>query len=113
MFLPIPGSAQFVLVTGSIINGKTGNTIGNVNVFESNSGIGTITNLNGFFSLMLKPGNAEIVISNEGYNDLSQKMVLKKDTNLIVSLLPVSNFKSKAKDTEHHKTTEKIVSRKN
>jgi hypothetical protein len=61
---------------------------------------------------MIKPGNSEIVISHEGYNDVSQKMVLKRDTNLIISLVPVFNLKSKAKDTEHQKTAEKLDNEK-
>ena len=107
LFLPVFGNAQLVLVTGSIINEKTGNYLENVSILESVSGIGTITNMNGFFSLMLKPGNTEIVISHEGFKDFSQKMVLKADTSLIVSLVPVLNLKSKPKDTEHQKTAEK------
>ena len=107
LFLPVFGNAQLVLVTGSIINDKTGNYLENVSILESVSGIGTITNMNGFFSLMLKPGNTEIVISHEGFKDFSQKMILKADTSLIVSLVPVLNLKSKPKDTEHQKTAEK------
>lgn len=113
MFLPILGSAQLILVTGSIINEKTGNALENVSIFESFSGIGTITNISGFFSLMLKPGNTEIVISHVGFNDLSQKMFLHGDTTLSVSLVPVLNLKSKPKETEHQKTAQKIENSRN
>jgi len=63
--------------------------------FESFSGIGTITNVSGFFSLMLKPGNAEFVIKNAGYKDLSKKMVLHADTTFTLSLAPQINPKTK------------------
>lgn len=108
MLMPFLGSGQFVLVTGNIIDGKTGSAIGNGNIFESNSGIGTITNMSGFFSLMLKPGNAEMVISHDGFKDFSQKMILKSDTVLVVSLVPILNLKSKPKETKQQKTAENL-----
>ena len=107
MLLSLPGNAQLVLVTGNILNEKTGNALENVSILESYSGIGTITNMSGFFSLMLKPGNAEVVITLNGFNDLSKKLVLNSDTTLSFSLTPVINIKSKPKDTEHQKTAEK------
>jgi hypothetical protein len=108
LFLPVFGNDQLVLITGNIINEKTGNALENVSILESNSGIGTITNTNGFFSLMLNKGDVEIVVSHEGFKDFSQKMVLKADTSLTVSLVPLINLKSKSKDSEHQKTAEKI-----
>jgi hypothetical protein len=111
MMLPFFGNTQLIVVTGNIINEKTGFEIGNVNIFESLSGIGTITNVSGFFSLMLKPGNAEFVITHEGYKDLSKKMVLSADTTLTLSLVPKVNTKSKHKDSEHQKTAEKVDDR--
>jgi hypothetical protein len=113
LLLPIFDNDQLVLVTGIIINEKTGSTLENVGILESNSGIGTITNNNGFFSLMLKKGNAVIVVSHRGFKDFSQKMVLKADTALTVSLVPLLNLKSKSKDTDHQKTAEKIENDKN
>jgi hypothetical protein len=107
MFFPILGSAQLVLVTGTVSNQKTETKLENVSVFESNSGIGTITNISGFFSLMLKPGNAEIVISHEGFQNISKKLVLKSDTSLSVSMLPVLHIKSKTKEHEPQKTADK------
>ncbi len=113
MFLPVFGNDQLVLVTGNIINEKTGNALQNVSILESNSGIGTITNINGFFSLMLNKGNAEIIVSHEGYKDFSKKLVLKADTALTISLVPLLNLKSKTKESDHQKTAEKIEKEKN
>ena len=107
MLFPMFGNAQFLMITGNIINEKTGNALENVNILESNSGIGTITNLSGFFSLMLKPGSVELLISHEGFQNFSKKLVLKSDTTLTVALLPVLNLKSKTKETEPQKTAEK------
>lgn len=113
LLLPVFGNDQFVLVTGNIINEKTGNALENVSILESNTGIGTITNVNGFFSLILNKGNAEIIVSREGFKDFSKKMVLKADTALTVSLLPLLNLKSKTKDSDNQKTAEKIEKEKN
>ncbi len=108
LLFPICGNAQVLLITGNIINEKTGNALENVNILESNSGIGTITNLNGFFSLMLKPGNAELVISLEGFQKFSRKFEFKNDTTVTVSLVPALNLKSKAKETGLQKTADKF-----
>ena len=108
MILPALGNAQLILVTGSIINEKTGAALENVNIIEAYSGIGTITNMSGFFSLMLKPGNAEIVVTYDGFKDLSKKMILNSDTTLTVSLAPLLNIKAKPKEIEQQKTADKI-----
>ena len=104
LLFPAIGNAQFLRITGNIINEKTGVALENVNILESKSGIGTITNLSGFFSLMLKPGNAEIIISHDGFQNYSQKLERKRDTLLTVSLVPVLNLKSKPKETETQNT---------
>jgi len=108
LLFPMFGNAQLIQFTGNIINESTGNAIETVSIFESFSGIGTITNMNGFFSLMLQKGTAEIVISKDGFKNFSQKMVLKADTTINVSLAPVMNIKSKTKETETQKTADKI-----
>jgi hypothetical protein len=107
LLFPAIGNAQFLLITGNIINEKTGNVLEYVTILESKSGIGTISNSNGFFSLMLNPGSVEILISHEGFQNFSKKLVLKSDTTLTVALLPVLNLKSKTKETEPQKTAEK------
>lgn len=107
LLFPAIGNAQFLRITGNIINEKTGVALENVNILESKSGIGTITNLSGFFSLMLKPGNAEIIISHDGFQNYSQKLEIKRDTLLTVSLVPVLNLKSKPKETETQNTAVK------
>lgn len=102
------GNAQLIVVTGNVLNEKTGGALENGGIFESFSGIGTITNVSGFFSLMLKPGNVEFVITHSGYKNLSKKMVLHADTTITLLLAPQINPKSKIKETELQKTAEKI-----
>ncbi len=107
LFISLPVYSQLVLITGNVINEKTGIAIGNVSILESISGIGTITNLAGNFSLMLKPGKTEILITHDGFKDLTKKMIIQKDTIITVSLMQLVNIKSKAKIDEHQKTAEK------
>lgn len=107
LFLSLPSYSQLVLITGNVINEKTGFALTNVNILETFSGIGTITNPEGNFSLMLKPGNVEIVITHSGFKDYSKKMVLLKDTVITVSLMQFVNIKSKTKIAENQKTAQK------
>ena len=108
LIFPLCGNGQLVVVTGNIVNQSNGNFLESVNVLESISGIGTITNIHGFFSLMLKPGKAEFVITQNGFKDFSKKMTLKNDTTITVSLVPVFNLKSKQKDSENKETAGKL-----
>ncbi len=108
LILSFSGNAQMVLVSGTVLNQNSGKNIENVNIFESISGIGTISNQNGFFSLMLKPGNAKIVFSLEGFNELTQKIIVKNDTTLSVSMVPATHLKSKQKETDNPKTAEML-----
>lgn len=108
MIFSLSGYAQLIVVTGNVVNEKTNDTLVNVNIFETFSSIGTISNLSGNFSLMLKPGIAEIVITHDGFKEFSRKMVLKSDTVITVSLMPLVNLKSKSKVSESQKFAEKV-----
>lgn len=106
---PLIGNGQLVTVTGNISNQTTGEFLGSVNIYESNSVIGTISNIDGFFSLMLKSGNAEFLITHEGFKDFSKKLVLIKDTTITVGLIPVDDLKTKEKVPENKKVNEKTT----
>ena len=96
--LPVMGKAQYIAVTGNITNIKNAYRLENVNVYESKSTIGTITNQYGFYKLLLKKGEAEIVITFPGYKDFTQRLVITSDTTFNVKLQPLVNLKSKEKD---------------
>jgi len=108
LIFSLPGYAQLIVVTGNVVNEKTNDALVNVNILETFSSIGTISNLSGNFSLMLKPGIAEIVITHDGFKEFSRKMVLKSDTVITVSLMPTVNPKSKSKVSESQKFAEKV-----
>jgi len=97
MLLPFLGEAQLVTISGKVTNSKSGKALKNVTVFESLSNIGTITNESGFFKLALKKGALKIKITDSGFNDYSQQIVLRNDTTITVKLVPEINDKSRHK----------------
>lgn len=101
--------AQLVKVSGSVCNEKDGTFLENVNIYESNSRIGTISDQQGNFQLMLKSGRARIHLDCDGFEDSRQALVLKNDTMLAIQLTPLDSkdrqkgfgFLSKAKMAEN------------
>ena len=92
--------AQFISVSGYVNNGKNGDVLKNVSVFETNSGIGTISNQNGFYRLLLEKGSINLKISNEGFQNYTTTMNLKTDTVLLVKLQPGTNGKLRPKKSD-------------
>lgn len=86
--LPGMSMAQFVAISG-YINDSNGKALENVSVLESKSGIGTITNKNGFYRLVLRGTRADLKISYDGFKDYSQEFLLSADTTLLVKLEPM------------------------
>ena len=97
MLLPILGEAQLVTISGKVTNSKSGEVLKNVTVFESSSNIGTITNENGFFKLVLTKGERKIKITDDGFNDFYQQIILKNDTTFTVNLVPETQQKNRHK----------------
>ena len=92
--------AQFISVSGYVNDGRSGNVLKNVSIFETNSGIGTITNQNGFYKLLLEKGSISLKISNDGFQNFSTTMDLNSDTTLLVKLQPGINDKLRLKKTD-------------
>ena len=117
LLLIIPGMswAQIVTITGYVNNGSNGKAMENVSIFEKNSGIGTITNQNGFYKLILDQGDIDLSISDGGFEPVLYHVEAVSDTTLIVSLQPVlSNKDRQKKDDQIHAElkTEKKTERK-
>lgn len=105
LFFVIPnfGWAQFVTVSGYVNHGTNGKALENVSIFEANSGIGTITNQNGFYKLTLEKGDLNLKVSNNGFSAFQQNLKLSSDTTLVVKLQPNLHSKVKnRKDDELH-----------
>lgn len=95
----IPGMSwsQVVAISGYVNDGTNGKALENVSVFEKNSGIGTITNQNGFYKLILDQGEIDLTITNGGFKSVQHHVSAIADTTLVVSLQPVINGKDRQK----------------
>jgi hypothetical protein len=68
-------------------------------VFETLSGIGTITNSKGEFRLMLNSGDSELQVLYFGYQTVTHKIRLQTDTVINIQLIPKLNYKSVQKES--------------
>jgi len=86
----LPGMtwAQFIAVSGYINDSSNGKALENVSIFDSNSKIGTITNQNGFYSLILHEKKANLKFSYDGFKACFRRIELSADTTLLVSMEP-------------------------
>ena len=66
VFSFIPAFAQFT-VSGKVVDSASKEPLPGASVFCQNTTIGTVTNKQGEFSLNLKPGGYELIISYTGY----------------------------------------------
>jgi hypothetical protein len=107
--LPLTGQAQLLSVTGYVKNQSTGEAKRNAAIFEKNSGIGTITNSDGYYRLLLNPGQRNLEISSAGFNSYSATFNLKSDTIISVELMPMG-FRSKNESDNTSNTEIFIVS---
>ncbi len=87
-FIPVLGEAQFITISGYITNFLTGVPIENATIFEKSSGIGTISDNDGFYQLTLEPGQKNIIFANNGFEPNTQEFTVSSDTTLIVQLKP-------------------------
>ena len=86
--LPQLTICQTVSVSGKVLDSSNDEALMDISVFEPDSKIGTITNEDGFFRLLLSPGMCDIQISAKGFQNFSQKLTLQNDTTLLVHLEP-------------------------
>lgn len=95
--LPLTTNGQFAVIKGTITNEKSGNTLENVNILETLSGIGTISNSSGEFRLMLTRGDAELLITLDGYKNVTKQIKLVSDTTINIQLESQLNLKIRQK----------------
>lgn len=109
--LPFTTSGQFAVIKGTITNEKNGKTLENVNILETLSGIGTISNSSGEFRLMLNRGDAELLITLDGYKNVTKQIKLVNDTTINIELESQLNLKIRQKAGEQpglaHQTAKK------
>lgn len=86
--VPEYGHAQLLSVSGYVKNFVSDKVLENVSVYENESGIGTISNNDGYYKLLLKPGTRNLKLSGHGFEGFSTKFELKGDTIITVRLKP-------------------------
>ncbi len=90
LVVPEHGQAQLLSVSGYVKNFVSDQVLESVSVYENESGIGTISNNEGYYKLLLKPGKQHLKISSHGFEHFSTKFELKSDTIITVRLKPSS-----------------------
>ncbi|HDR51342.1 MAG TPA: carboxypeptidase-like regulatory domain-containing protein [Mariniphaga anaerophila] len=84
--LPQPGQAQLLSVSGYVKDYLTGQAVENATIYETVSGIGTITNADGYYRLLLNRGQQDLKISSARFEKFTCSFQLSSDTIISVNL---------------------------
>jgi hypothetical protein len=79
---------QKLTLSGYVKDSSSGETINNAVISVKNSKASAVTNSFGFFSLTITPGNWNLQVSATDFNQFEYPLSLKKDEQIIFSLLP-------------------------
>ncbi len=85
LFLALEGFSQSIKVSGIVVDSVTHRAIPNVNIAVDASKIGTSTDANGKFSLVIPNNRSTIKISHVGFKT-QQKLIYRVDTQLVIQL---------------------------
>lgn len=85
--VPLVAMAQHT-VSGTVIDQATGETLIGATIFETHSSKGTITDVNGRFTLTLKDGNVNLRITYVGYEPVYDSLRLNANTQRNYKLKP-------------------------
>jgi hypothetical protein len=88
--LPQHIQGQLVSVSGYVKNHLSGQAIENATIYESISGIGTISNKDGYYKLLLIRGKQNLKISGLGYESFSSAFTMTSDTIISIELKPMN-----------------------
>lgn len=77
-------------LSGTIQDNETGEALIGATVIIDQGKYGTTTNSYGFYSITLPRGNYEVAFSYVGYQEISDKITLNKNSNSMVKLNPVT-----------------------
>lgn len=86
--LPQSIQGQLLSVSGYIKNHISGQAIESAAIYESVSGIGTITNKDGYYRLLLNEGKQKLKISSIGYESVISEFIMKSDTIISIDMKP-------------------------
>ncbi len=85
------------VVSGHIKDAETGEDLIGATIYVQELKTGTVTNVYGFYSLSLPPGNYSLIFSFIGYNPLQKKLELKEDITLDIELNPAKTMLEEVK----------------
>lgn len=88
IILPQPGQAQLLSVSGYVKDYLTGQAVESATIYETGSGIGTITNSDGYYRLLLNRGQQNLKISSARFEKFTCSFRLSSDTIISVNLKP-------------------------
>ena len=92
-FLSLGASAQKTFtVSGYVTDAVSDETLISATVLDLQSGLGTVTNAYGFYSLTLPAGEVELTTRYVGYKTRNDRFVLRRDTVLALPLMPLAEL---------------------
>jgi outer membrane receptor protein involved in Fe transport len=83
----LPGILAQTILIGLVRESEENLPLASANVFLEGTQMGTITNLNGEFRLLLDPGTYNIVASYMGYESQQQEVTLQAGQNVILDFI--------------------------
>ncbi|MDA3912110.1 MAG: TonB-dependent receptor [Bacteroidales bacterium] len=81
--------AQSYTISGFVSDAKSGENLIYASVYDEKTNTGCITNEYGYFSLILKQADVELVVSYVGYNSHKKSLKLSDNLKLNIALDPV------------------------
>lgn len=92
---PNAAQAQLLSLSGYVKNFITGEPIENAAIYEASSGIGTITNSDGYYKLLLQKGEQNLKITSAGNESFKTSFTMLADTIVSVELKPLDFFENR------------------
>lgn len=96
-----PNPDKKVIISGRVLDGKTGESLIGVSVYIKELSVGSVTNLDGQYSIQLFPGTYTLVVSYIGYETIEKTMVLKNNASMDFTLQEKALNLSAVEITDH------------
>ncbi len=89
MFIVVAGgllAQKTYTISGYVEDASSGEKLISANVYDNKSGLGTVTNVYGFFSLTLPKDSVDLSFSYIGFQTVRKKIYLNKDMEMTIAL---------------------------
>lgn len=88
---PTPSAEKLYTVSGTVLNGETGEKVGNVTIYEKQRLVSTMSDEKGYFIIKLKSrySTASLTISREMFEDTTVVIQPKYDQQVTIVMTPV------------------------